>query len=616
MSKKSSGCTRAMWGLPQYLLAGSVVASLAACGGGSSSSSVIGMPPPVAKALSCDDSMKAAFAPDSNTQVLFVKAFKQGDPLSLAATPPSNAAKATADLCLVKLRVGPGNPGPATAPSTTAGIGFEIWLPNLSTWNGRIRAEAPGAFMGSGGITSSTGIGMLSLAQFAAANNTVTVVTDGGHADGPFGTFLTLPDGSPNTFGWNEISRRAVHEMSLKTKALAAAYYTKPADKSYAYGCSSGGRAVYQSAQSYPKDYDGIVADAVSLDQTQYFPGLMYPQLVMQRDLADKGLPLLTKAKRDAVSTAALQACDTAVNGTHDGYLTYHDQCKYDPTKDAAVLCTTEGGTNATAACVTKVEALALNKMWYGATVDGSVPDPAIDNGTSIIRTSQQLWWGRKRGTDLENTAGVANNAPSLGILGLVMDQIAWNLQDLSYTRSDYINASGTGKNGWMTMPYSVYAQSFYQGKVLNDQVFANIDANNPDLTPFRDAGAKMLSFVGVADPFVSLEAQLNYYTRSAALVGGNTKAQDFHRLFLIPGRGHCGGVGSVGASSASTPQISADQMYAKIVDWVETKQAPETLPISSPDGTRSRPICMYPKRVKYLGGDVNAAASYACQQS
>jgi len=79
-------------------------------------------------------------------------------------------------------------------------------------------------------------------------------------------------------------------------------------------------------------------------------------------------------------------------------------------------------------------------------------------------------------------------------------------------------------------------------------------------------------------------------------------------------GRGHCGGTGSIGAVGGTTPQISADQMYFKLVDRVENKQAPDTLPITSPDGSRSRPLCMYPKRVKYLGGDVNAAASYVCQ--
>lgn len=596
-------------------LIASVAVSLAACS--SDDPTPVGTTPTPQtqpQAVSCDESLKTAFKPDADTQVLFVKAFKQGEALSLAATPPADAVKAAADVCLVKLLVGPGNPGPVGAPSTTAGIGLEVWLPALAKWDGRIRAEAPGAFMGNPDITSPTGVGMPGLGVFAAENGTVTVVTDGGNTSGFFGTYLTLPDGTPNTLGWKQISYQAVHEMSLKTKALAMAYYARPADKSYIYGCSSGGRAVYQSAQMFPGDYNGIVADAVSLDQTQYFPALMWPQLVMQRDLADKGLPLLSKAKRDLVSTAALQACDAAVNGTHDGYLSNYEQCKYDPTKDAGVLCTSDGGTNTTTACVTKTEAQVFNKIWYGVTADGSVPDPAVDNGVNTFRAPNQLWWGRKRGTGLDPVADSSSNVPSLGILNIVVDQIAWNLQDLSYTRSTYVNASGTGQDRWMGMSYGQFAQAFYQGKALNDTVFANIDSNNPDLAKFRDSGAKMISMVGISDPFVSLEAMLNYYARSSALVGGNAKAQEFHRLFTVPGRGHCGGAGSIGAAGGNPPQVTADQMYFKLIDWVEKKQAPSSITATSVDGTKSRPLCMYPTQVKYLGGDVNAASSYTCQ--
>lgn len=46
----------------------------------------------------------------------------------------------------------------------------------------------------------------------------------------------------------------------------------------------------------------------------------------------------------------------------------------------------------------------------------------------------------------------------------------------------------------------------------------------------------------------------------------------------------------------------------------VEKQQAPETILTTSPDGTKSRLLCVHPKQVKYLGGDVNAAARYTCQ--
>lgn len=43
--------------------------------------------------------------------------------------------------------------------------------------------------------------------------------------------------------------------------------------------------------------------------------------------------------------------------------------------------------------------------------------------------------------------------------------------------------------------------------------------------------------------------------------------AQEFHRLFLVLGRGHCGGTGTVGPGGGNPPQVTADQMYAQVVN-------------------------------------------------
>ena len=39
-----------------------------------------------------------------------------------------------------------GNPGPAGAPSTSAGIGIEVWLPAKAAWNNRIHALGGGGW--------------------------------------------------------------------------------------------------------------------------------------------------------------------------------------------------------------------------------------------------------------------------------------------------------------------------------------------------------------------------------------------------------------------------------------------------------------------------------------
>ena len=116
---------------------------MAGCGGESSA------PTDTQTALSCDNSMVEKFKPDANTSVVLVKEYKSGEALALSATPSSPApAVAAADVCLVKLLVGPGNPGVAGAPSTSSGIGIEVWLPKPTAWNKVIRAMGSGGWAG------------------------------------------------------------------------------------------------------------------------------------------------------------------------------------------------------------------------------------------------------------------------------------------------------------------------------------------------------------------------------------------------------------------------------------------------------------------------------------
>ena len=104
-------------------------------------------PAPAPQALTCDDTMKTAFTPDANTTVLarqVVQGRRSDRLVGNDGTPPV-AAK---DLCFVKLNVGPGNPGPASAPSTSPGIGIEVWLPAPANWNEKIHNIGGGGWAG------------------------------------------------------------------------------------------------------------------------------------------------------------------------------------------------------------------------------------------------------------------------------------------------------------------------------------------------------------------------------------------------------------------------------------------------------------------------------------
>ena len=59
----------------------------------------------------------------------------------------------------------------------------------------------------------------------------VSASTDTGHANtANGGSFAMKPDGTINTALWNDFAQRGIHEMAVKTKALAAAFYGTPAE--------------------------------------------------------------------------------------------------------------------------------------------------------------------------------------------------------------------------------------------------------------------------------------------------------------------------------------------------------------------------------------------------
>ena len=573
-------------------------------------------------ALTCDDSMKKAFKPDANTTVTLVKAFKKGDRLALSGTPASPPPLvASTDVCLVKLNVGPGNPGPADAPSTSAGIGMEIWLPAPATWNGRSRILGDGGWAGSAVISSLSTL-REDAAGWATERGYLSSISDGGHASRAGtsdGSFTLNPDRTINTASLMDLSTRATHELAKKTKALAAAYYLKRARYSYYAGCSGGGRTGYAAAQTYPEDFNGILVEAPSINQTQFFPADVWPSLVTQRDL---GGVSLTAAQVDLVSRASISACDTALNGKHDGYLSDPSQCSYDASIDSAVLCVTAGGTNRTPGCLSKRQALAVDKMWYGPTVNGAAPSPALDNGYKVARAPGHLWWGIPRGMDLSSTARMREGVP--GLFSLLSAQLALSLQNptIGTAMPVFKNASGNGADGWKDLSYSDFAKAMAAGRSLNP-FFGNLDTNNPDLTEFRESGGKMITFHGMADALVANSSTVDYYNRSAAVVGGLHEAQKFHRLYFEPGRGHCD-IPIFGLPPGSNPpklkqgnpgpdrQRSA--LFDALVQWVENGKAPTTFIATSLDNKVSRPVCMYPRKLTYLGGDTNLASSYSCR--
>ena len=146
------------------------------------------------------------------------------------------------------------------------------------------------------------------------------------------------------------------------------------------------------------------------------------------------------------------------------------------------------------------------------------------------------------------------------------------------------------------------------------EKVGEALDAADADLRPLRDRGGKLIVYHGWSDADISPLGSIDYYEDVVAVVGdGRDRAealdetQDFFRLFMAPGMGHCRG-------GPGPDQFDA---LTALERWVENGEAPEQIIASRvTDGVvdRTRPLCPYPQVAKWTGrGSTDDAANFVC---
>ena len=626
------------------LAIGSLAAALSSCGGGSGEGDI---PPAPITGLACDlTSIRTEFKPDTSTTVVSVKTVAKGEKITAvdSGTPITMAN----DVCLVKLLVGPGNTSePVTAPSYSAGIGMEIWLPEKSVWNERIRNYGGGGWVG-GGHRHADKIGSKVPALVNANMGYAGSTHD---ADQPLyqdGSFILKADGTINQALNQDFWVRAMYEQAVKTKALVKAYYGKEPKYSYYDGHSQGGRQGMKVAQNYPELYDGYMIAAPAINIPRMSVTNIYPQLVMKTDLGfDASTPAepgktktpaaLFADKVSAINKLAVKSCDA--EGL--GFLIDPFKCVYNPAKKAEALCSgvagegVIGNSTNTDTCVNLAEANAINKIWYGATTDGSYdPNQTIDSRMGKSLGTQQLWWNLPIGS----LFGGITSPSGTEFLALVNQDAGYaSSMAGSYTSAAkaFVNTSTTVRDKWKNMSYAAMTDSFNKGLSLESSL-GNPGTDNADLSKLRDLKRKIILHGGTADNAIAAAGWINYYTRVTAGMGGDGEVQKFFRLYLIPAMAHS----STGAATSSTapyapypnnktvplpllpgaanqtPGEEQDQMFTALKNWVEKGSVPEDIVIASSDQSVSYPICVYPKKItwKGIGYDARKASSYACQ--
>ncbi|WIY06458.1 tannase/feruloyl esterase family alpha/beta hydrolase [Amycolatopsis mongoliensis] len=438
--------------------------------------------------------------------------------------------------------------------SGTDHVKVAVALPDTG-WTGRLQALGGSAYA-AGNFDG--------LAQ-AVKDGYTAVTTDAGVSlNGLDTSWAVTADGTVDRTLLTNFATRAVHEEALIGKAVTQRYYHRPVVYSYWTGCSTGGRQGYSEAQKYPGDFDGILADAPAVDWTQFAVATLWPQIVMNQSHDFPSTCVLS-----AFRAAAVHACD-ARDGVTNGIVDRPDECGYDPRSlvGTKVVCDGHEFT------VTAADAEVMRKIWAG---------PTDERG-------RRLWAGLPKGADYTWLAGTkAGDDGTLFAPGFPV-AVHW-VQSFLEKQPGFDTSKLT---------YGQFADLFRQSVREYDDV---IGTSDPDLSAFRRAGGKLITFVGANDQLIPPGGTLSYRKQVERTMGGAQRVNDFYRLFLAPGVEHCFGGGGPEPTNA----------LGQLVDWVEHGKAPATLAAASADG-KTRNLCPLPSVSRYTGGDPATASSYRCR--
>jgi feruloyl esterase len=468
-------------------------------------------------------------------------------------------------------------------------IQMEVWLPPAASWSGRFQGTGNGGLSGS---IYTIGLGPAVARGDAAANS------DQGHeAPDPAAgvadaSFIV---GHPQSF--IDFGFRATHLMTVIGKAITTAYYGRAPSYAYFNGCSSGGRQALKEAQTFPDDYNGILAG----DPANNWVNLNFDQVYEVQVNEAHFAGTIQPAQYSLINQAVLAQCGSQDGVKDPGFVADPLRCKFDP----GVLQCQSGDSSQ---CLTAPQVETARKVYAGP----------IDQRTGLrlfpgFEPGSETLWGAITPTGTPGGFAIADSYFKYFVFG-----------DPNFN--------------YMTLNYGsdVTAAELQDGGVVS--------ALDADLSPFASHGGKLIQYHGWADTTISPRSSTDYYSRVAMGMAGNNllrvidtvsgyvptqaleEVASFYRLFMVPGMGHCSGGPGPDAfgQTFGLPGPSQDPQHdvlSALEQWVEQGTAPQRIVATKYNNDNpgkgiafSRPLCPYPQVAQYSGqGDQSSADSFSC---
>jgi feruloyl esterase len=341
-------------------------------------------------------------------------------------------------------------------------------------------------------------------------------------------------------------------------RPIVEAYYGSAPHHSYFVGCSTGGREGMVMAQRYPHLFDGIVSGAPAMRTTVSNLALRWiSNQYVGAGVTDPRDPFSAE-EQDLIMGALMATCD-ALDGHEDGLIFNRTSCDFDPRR---LACSANPGRTTGQQCLADVKAEALARAMAGP----------------VNRAGMPVYVSFPYDSGIDDAGGlpgllVAGGSPPIGQHGADMESQNVDAEFMAALSAN----EALGATAWQ---YNV--------------------------STFIDRGGKHIFYHGEADPWFSANDTVRYFEAMDAANSEVAAANQYSRLYLVPGMAHCAG---------GEQTVDSFDLLTPIVDWVENGNAPGT--VTATGGSmpgQSRPLCPYPSYAHFEGGDAADVAAYECR--